>query len=72
MRQKRESLLSFAKHDDGLPKTVRQYREQYKGVSVALDQVPEILDAVHQDLVQLTDGENGREWGVVHFRRVTA
>ena len=56
MRQKRESVLSFACHDDELPKIVRQYREKYKGISVALDQVPAILDAVHQDLLQLTEG----------------
>lgn len=60
MRQKRESVLSFAWHDDGLPKTVRQYREKYKGISVALDQVPEIVDAVHQDLLQLTAGNRRR------------
>ncbi len=56
MRRKRESVLSFASHDDQLPKTVRQYREKYKGISVALDQVPAILDAVHKDLLQLTEG----------------
>lgn len=60
MRQKRESVLSFACHDDELPKTVRQYREKYKGISVALDQVPEIVDAVHQDLLQLTEGNRRR------------
>jgi len=60
MRQKRESVLSFACRDDELPKTVRQYREKYRGISVALDQVPEILDAVHQDLLQLTEGNRRR------------
>lgn len=31
MRQKRESVLSFACPDDELPTTVRQYREKFKG-----------------------------------------
>ncbi len=56
MRQKRESVLSFACPDDELPTTVRQYREENKGISVALDRVPEMLDVVHQDLLQLTEG----------------
>lgn len=55
MRQKRESVLSFACPDDKLPTTVRQYREKYMGISVALDRVPEMLDVVHQDLLQLTE-----------------
>lgn len=56
MRRKRESILSFVSIDAGLPKTVRQYREKYKGISVALDLVPKILDLVHQDLLKLTEG----------------
>jgi IS5 family transposase len=57
MRQKRESVLSFAGKDDELPKTVREYRQKYKGVSVALDLVPEVLDLVHRDLLKLTEGD---------------
>jgi IS5 family transposase len=49
-------VLSFAGKDDELPKTVRDYREKYKGVSVALDLVPEILDLVHRDLLKLSEG----------------
>ena len=56
MRHKRESVLSFAGKDDELPKTVRDYREKYKGMSVALDLVPEVLDRVHRDLLRLTEG----------------
>ena len=56
MRQKRESVLSFAGRDDELPKTVREYREKYKGIGVALDLVPEVLDLVHRDLLKLTEG----------------
>lgn len=62
MRQKRESILSFAGNDEELPKTVREYREKYKGISVALDLVPEVLDLVHKDLCKLTvGGRQGRK-----------
>lgn len=56
MRRKRESVLSFAGKDDELPKTVREYREKFKDVSVALDLVPDVLDLVHRDLLKLTEG----------------
>ena len=56
MRQKRESVLSFVGNDDELPKTVREHREKFKGISVALDLVPEVLDLVHRDLSTLTKG----------------
>lgn len=56
MRQKRESVLSFVGNDDELPQTVREYREKFKGISVALDLVPEVLDLVHRDLLKLTEG----------------
>ena len=56
MRQKRESVLSFVGNQEGLPKTVREYREKYKGISVALDLVSEVLDLVHRDLRKLTEG----------------
>jgi IS5 family transposase len=56
MRRKRESVLSFVGSGKDLPKTVRQYREKYKGISVALDLVPETLDLVHEDLVKLSSG----------------
>ncbi len=56
MRHKRESVLSFVGNDDELPKTVREYREKYKGIGVSLDLVPEVLDLVHRDLLKLTEG----------------
>ena len=56
MRRKRESVLSFIGDDDSLPKTVREYREKFKGISLALDLVPEVLDLVHRDLLKLSEG----------------
>lgn len=62
MRRKRECILSFAGSDEGLPKTVREFREKYKGVSRVLDEHPHILDRVHRDLAQLSQGgRRGRE-----------
>jgi IS5 family transposase len=61
MRRKREVVLSFAGKDDDLPKTVREYREKYRGISVTLDLVPEVLDLVHEELAQLSQGgDEGR------------
>jgi IS5 family transposase len=56
MRRKREAVLPFASNDDALPKTVREYREKYKGISRLLDERPEILNRVHEDLKRLSDG----------------
>jgi IS5 family transposase len=56
MRVKREAVLSFVGSSEGLPKTVREYREKYKGISAALDLVPQVLDEVHRDLAQLSQG----------------
>jgi len=63
MRRIREAVLPFAGNsDDRLPKTVREYREKYKGVSRILDAHPEILDQVHEDLKRLScGGLKGRE-----------
>jgi IS5 family transposase len=62
MRRKREAVLAFASNDDHLPKTVREYRQRYKGISRLLDENPEILDRVHQDLKKLSQGgRRGRE-----------
>lgn len=62
MRRKQERILSFVVSDTELPKTVREYREKYKRISDRLDQHPEILDLVHRDLVQLSQGgKSGRE-----------
>lgn len=62
MRRKRERILSFATNDEGLPKTVREYREKYKGISRVLDDHPGVLDMVHRDLKDLSEGgRQGRE-----------
>lgn len=54
-----ERLLAWAGPDDALPKTVREYRDRFKRLSDRLDEVPEVLDAVHADLQKLSQG--GRE-----------
>jgi len=62
MRRKKERVLCFESNDDGLPKVVRDYRDRYRAISRVLDQNPEILDAVHQDLRKLSQGgPKGRE-----------
>src|ERR1039458_1318233 len=57
MRQKKESVLIFASSDEGLPKVVRNYRARYRTISQVLDKNAEILDAVHQDLKKLSQGD---------------
>jgi IS5 family transposase len=63
MRRIREAVLPFAgNNDDRLLKTVREYREKYKGVSQILDDHPEILELAHEDLKRLSSGGcKGRE-----------
>jgi IS5 family transposase len=62
MRRKNEAVLSFESNDDGLPKVVRDYRERYRVISQVLDDNPEILSAVHRDLLMLSEGDSqGRE-----------
>ena len=62
MRQIREAVLPLASSDDHLPKTVREYREKYKGVSRILDDHPEVLELAHQDLKKLSSGRaKGRQ-----------
>jgi len=57
MRRIREAVLPFTgNNDDRLPKTVREYRQKYKGVSRILDAHPEILEQVHEDLKRLSSG----------------
>jgi len=57
MRRIREAVLAFTFHrDEHLPKTVREYRAKYKGVSRILDEHPELLEAVHEDLQRLSRG----------------
>jgi IS5 family transposase len=51
----------MAASDEHLPKTVREYRAKYKGVSRILDEHREILEAVHEDLKKLSQGgQKGR------------
>lgn len=62
MRRKMEAVLSFESSDDGLPKVVRDYRARYRAISQVLDDNPEILSAVHKDLLKLSEGDcEGRE-----------
>lgn len=62
MRRKQEAVLCFTSNDDGLPKVVRDYRARYRAISQVLDRNPEILTAVHEDLLKLSEGEGeGRE-----------
>jgi IS5 family transposase len=56
MRRKKEAVLTFEWNNDHLPKTVREYREKYKGISRLLDENPAILDRIHEDLKKLSEG----------------
>ena len=58
MRRKMEAVLSFESRDDGLPKVVRDYRARYRAISQVLDDNPEILSAVHKDLLKLSEGDS--------------
>jgi IS5 family transposase len=62
MRRKKEAVLCFESSDDELPKVVRDYRARYRAISQVLDDNPEILTAVHGDLLKLSEGDSqGRE-----------
>ena len=62
MRRKKEAVLCFESNDDGLPKVVRDYRDRYRAISQVLDDNPQILAAVHADLLALSEGDSeGRE-----------
>ena len=62
MRRIREAVLPFTWNSDDLPKTVREYREKYKGVSRIMDDHSEILELAHEDLRRLSSGSRkGRE-----------
>src|SRR4030042_1917791 len=62
MRRKSEAVLKFESNDNGLPKVVRDYRERYRVISQVLDDNPNILSAIHRDLLKLSEGDaQGRE-----------
>ncbi len=63
MRRKKEAVLPFEWNNDDLPKIVREHRAKYKEISRILDRNPEILDLVHQDLKQLSEGHQGGQNG---------
>jgi IS5 family transposase len=62
MRRKSEAVLPFAWNNDRLPKSVLEWRGKYKRISRRLDDHPEILHLVHEDLKSLSlKGNKGRE-----------
>jgi len=62
MRRKKEAVLCFESSDNGLPRVVRDYRARYRAISQVLDDNPDILSAVHRDLLKLSAGDaTGRE-----------
>lgn len=62
MRRKAEAVLKFACNHERLPKSVLDWRKKYKGISRVLDDHPEVLDLVHEDLRKLSQkGNKGRE-----------
>ncbi len=63
MRRKKEAVLPFEWNNDDLPKIVRQCREKYKEIGRILDENPEILDLVHKDLKQLSEGDDENKQG---------
>jgi IS5 family transposase len=56
MRLKSVPVLSFEWLDDSLPKAVRDYRAKYEAISEVLDENPELVGVVHQDLRKLSQG----------------
>ena len=63
MRRKMEAVLRFEWNNDHLPKIVREYREKYKGISRILDENLDILDLVHEDLKDISEGDGNNEKG---------
>ena len=63
MRRKKEAVLPFEWNNDDLPKIVRECRERYKEIGRILDENPEILDLVHEDLKQLSEGNDENKQG---------
>ncbi|NQU22328.1 MAG: hypothetical protein HQ567_13695, partial [Candidatus Nealsonbacteria bacterium] len=63
MRRKMEAVLRFEWNNDHLPKIVREYREKYKRISRILDENPDILDLAHEDLKDVSEGNQNNEKG---------
>jgi IS5 family transposase len=63
MRRKMEAVLPFEWNNDHLPKIVREYREKYKEISRILDENPDILDLAHEDLKDISEGNENNEKG---------
>jgi IS5 family transposase len=62
MRRKKEAVFAFESNNDGLPRIIRDYRARYRAISQVLDENPKVLDLVHNDLQQLSEGDStGRE-----------
>jgi len=62
MSPKREAVLPFAWNNDHLPQVVREDREKHKRISRLLDENPESLDRVHEDLRKPSQGgRQGRQ-----------
>ena len=63
MRRKKEAVLPFEWNNDHLPDIVREYREKYKEISRILDENPDILDLAHEDLKDISEGDENNEKG---------
>jgi IS5 family transposase len=62
MRRKKEAVLPIVCNDEDLPLTVQVYRAKYRSLSQVLDRNPQVLDRVHADLRQLSEGDGqGRQ-----------
>jgi hypothetical protein len=60
MRRMREAVLPLAAGDEHLPKTVREFREKYKGVSRILDKPGRVRETHHNSAVGRVDVQPGR------------
>ena len=62
MCRKKKSVLCFESNDDGLLKVVRNYRDRCRAISQVFDDNPQILSAVHVDILKRSAGDSqGRE-----------
>jgi IS5 family transposase len=63
MRRKKEAVLAYEWNNDDLPLIVRESREKHKEISRILDETPGILNRVHKDLEQLSEGDGKNKQG---------